>query len=169
MSEPIHPVITYEAMPEVAPQAVVVYCSAPRFQMAFDQFIERELHLAKGQFIPLVIAGGAGVLAHPERLPKEFKFMRERLELFRKNYPSVKRIVLINHEDCAYYRMLTERIPGFLRPGADGPSHRSREDMELIAAVFHRLLSHLGVEIELYYARFADEDHTKVIFDRIPI
>jgi hypothetical protein len=169
MAEAVNQVTTYEALPEAAPQAVVVYCRAPRFQMAFDQFIEKELGLAKGQFIPLVIAGGAGVLAHPERLPKEFKFMRERFDLFRKNYPSIKRIVLINHEDCAYYRMLTEKIPGFLRPHADGQSHRSREDMELIAAVFHRLLSYLGVQIELYYARFADSDHTRVIFDHIPV
>ena len=56
---PTYPTNVYEAMPEVAPQAVVVYCSAPRFQVAFDQFIEKELGLAKGEFIPLVIAGGA--------------------------------------------------------------------------------------------------------------
>lgn len=159
----------YDAIPEVAPQAVVVYCSAPRFQTAFDQFIENELHLAKGEFIPLVIAGGAGVLAHPERLPKEFKFMRDRFELFRRNYPSIKRVVLINHEDCAYYRMLAEKLPAFLRAHVHGPDHRSRDDMELIGAVFTRLLTHLGLQVELYYARFADADHTKVTFERVPL
>lgn len=169
MPEPTETPNVYAAMPEAAPQAVVVYCSAPRFQVAFDQFIENELHLAKGQFIPLVIAGGAGVLAHPERLPKEFKFMRERLELFRRNYPSIRRIVLINHEDCAYYRMLAEKIPAFLGHPADGPDHRPREDMVPIAAIFSRLLAHLGVQTELYYARFADPDHTQVTFDRISL
>ncbi len=167
MSEPIETPNVYEAMPEAAPQAVVVYCSAPRFQVAFDQFIEKELHLAKGQFIPLVIAGGAGVLAHPERLPKEFKFMRERFELFRRNYPSVRRVVLINHEDCAYYRMLAEKIPAFLGHHGDGPDHRAREDMGPIAAIFSRLLSHLGVQTEFYYAHFADPGHTQVTFDRV--
>ena len=111
---PTYPTNVYEAMPEAAPQAVVVYCSAPRFQVAFDQFIEKELGLAKGEFIPLVIAGGAGVLAHPERLPKEFSFMRERFELFRKNYPSIKRIVLINHEDCAHQQNARGEDPGVL-------------------------------------------------------
>ena len=169
MPEPRENAIVYEAMPDAAPQAIVVYCSAPRFQMAFDQFIEKELGLAKGQFIPLVIAGGAGVLAHPERLPKEFKFMRDRFELFRKNYPSIRRIVLINHEDCAYYRMLTEKIPAFLRRHADSEHHAARDDLGPIAAIFTRLLTHLGVQVELYYARFADADHTQVTFDRVPI
>ncbi len=168
MPEPTETPNVYEAMPEVAPQAVVVYCSAPRFQAAFDQFIEQELHLAKGQFIPLVIAGGAGVLAHPERLPKEFKFMRERLELFRRNYPSIKRIVLINHEDCAYYRLLAEKIPAFLRDHGDGENHRPRADLGLIGDVVNRLLAHLGLHVELYYARFADPGHTQVTFDRMP-
>ena len=168
MAEPVETANVYEVMPEAAPQAIVVYCSTPRFQMAFDQFIEKELGLAKGEFIPVVVAGGAGVLAHPERLPKEFKFMRDRFELLRRNYTSVKRVVLINHEDCAYYKMLTERIPGFLRPHADGPNQRSREDMELVGAIFRRLLAHLGLDVELYYAHFVDGDPTKVVFDRIP-
>jgi len=169
MAEPMENPIVYEAMPEAAPQAIVVYCSTPRFQMAFEQFIERELGLSKGQFIPLVIAGGAGVLAHPERLPKEFKFMRDRFELFRKNYPSIRRIVLINHEDCAYYRMLTEKIPAFLRRHTDSEHHEARDDLGPIAAIFTRLLTHLGVQVELYYARFADADHTQVTFERISI
>jgi hypothetical protein len=155
-------------MPEAQPEAVVVYCSAPRFQTAFDQFIEKELGLRKGQFIPLVIAGGAGPLAHPERLPKEFKFMKDRLELFRKHYPSINRVVLINHEDCVYYRMLAEKIPGFLQGHAADLLHRAGEDMPLIAQVFNRLLSHLGLQTEYYYARFADPDHTRVIFDLLP-
>ncbi|MBN1510062.1 MAG: hypothetical protein JW955_24665 [Sedimentisphaerales bacterium] len=169
MTEPVNPVTTYEAMPEAEPQAVVVYCSDPRFQTAFDQFIERQLGLRKGQFIPLVVAGGAGVLARPEQLPKEFKFMRERLDLFCGGHHSIHRVVLINHEDCAYYRMLARRLPGFLRPGADGQSHRPRADMKPIAAICDRLLSHLGVQIELYYARFTDSDHTRVTFDPIRV
>ena len=95
--------------------------------------------------------------------------MRERFELFRKNYPSIKRIVLINHEDCAYYRMLAEKIPAFLRDHGDGENHRPRGDMGLIGDIFHRLLAHLGLQVELYYARFADPSHTQIAFDRMPI
>ncbi len=167
VSEPVQEKNVYEALPEARPQAIVVYCSDPRFQTAFEQFIEKDLGLAKGQFIPLVIAGGAGVLAHPESLPKEFKFMRDRFELFRRNHDSVRRIVLINHEDCAYYKSLAGRISGFLGRQEESVTHRSREDMALIARIFDRLLSHLGFEVELYYAHFVDGDQSKVAFDRM--
>jgi len=167
MSEPEGNTNVYEAMPEAHPEAVVVYCGDPRFQTAFELFTERELGLQKGQFIPLVIGGGAGVLANPERLPKEFKFMKDRFELIHRYFPSIKRVVLINHEDCMYYRMLAEKIPGFLTDHMSRLRHRPGEDMDLIARIFNRLLSHLGLKAELYYARFTDADHSKIAFDRV--
>ncbi len=167
MPEPADGLNVYEAVPQARPEAIVVYCSDPRFQTAFDPFIEKELGLRKGQFIPLVIGGGAGVLANPERLPKEFKFMKDRFELFRHHFTSIKRVVLINHEDCAYYKMLVDTIPGFLKERAGSLTHQPRADMEPIAGIFHRLLSHLGLSVELYYARFADGDRSKVVFERV--
>jgi hypothetical protein len=157
----------YEATPQAQPEAVVVYCGDPRLQAVFEAFIERELVLRKGQFIPLVVGGGAGVLANPERLPKEFKFMRDRFELIHRYFPSVHRAVLINHEDCLYYRMLAERIPGFLMGGTAGLRSRPGEDMDLIARVFDRLLGPLGLQAELYYGRFADADDSTMAFDRV--
>ncbi len=154
----------YEAMPQAHPEAVVVYCGDPRLQTAFEPFIEKELGLRKGQYIPVVVGGGAGVLANPERLPKEFKFMKDRFELIHRAFPSVKRAVLINHEDCIYYRLLAEKIPGFLTDDASKLRHRPGEDLDLIAGVFDRLLSHFGFKPEFYYAKFAAADHSKVTF-----
>jgi hypothetical protein len=168
MSEPERIPNVYEAVPQADPEAIVVYCSDPRFQTAFEPFLETELGLRKGQFVPFVIAGGAGVLANPERLPKEFKFMKDRFVLFRHHFPSLRRVVLINHEDCAYYKMLGDKIPGLRLEQAGGLAHQPRADLEPIAAVFHRLLSHLGLGVELYYARFADGDHCQVVFERLP-
>jgi len=79
------PANVYEAMAQVRPEAVVVYCGDPRLQTAFEPFIEKGLKLPKGQYIPLVVGGGAGVLANPERLPKEFKFMKDRFELIHRH------------------------------------------------------------------------------------
>jgi hypothetical protein len=157
----------YEAMPHAHPEAVVVYCGDPRLQTAFVPFIENELRLPKGHYIPVVVGGGAGVLAYPQRLPKEFKFMKDRFELIHRAFPSVTRAVLINHEDCIYYRMLAEKIPGFLTDPASKLRDRPGEDMDLIADVFNRLLFHLDLKPELYYAKFASDDHTKVAFDRV--
>jgi hypothetical protein len=39
--------------------------------------------------------------------------------------------------------------------------------MDLIAGVFQRHLSHLGLKAELYYGRFADADRSKMMFDRV--
>ena len=104
----------------------MVYCGDPRFQEAFDGFIANELKLAKGQYIPLVVGGGAGVLAHPEKLPKEFKFMKERLELYSQAFHSIRRVILINHEDCKYYDSLKERVLGFVGAHAAAGGPRAR-------------------------------------------
>ncbi|HEY5909711.1 MAG TPA: hypothetical protein VJA21_03805, partial [Verrucomicrobiae bacterium] len=100
----------YRALPDAKPSAIVIYCSDPRFQPAFREFVEHELGLTDGMTIPIVVGGGAGVLGHPEQLPKEFKFLRERLEQYREIFPTVRRIVLINHEDCRYYESLKSRV-----------------------------------------------------------
>ncbi len=67
---------------EAAPEAIVVHCSDPRFQRAFAEFIQNELALRSGSYIPLAISGGVGSLAEPLKLPKEFRFMKERLRMF---------------------------------------------------------------------------------------
>jgi hypothetical protein len=161
---------TYSVLHEAKPTTIVVYCSDPRFQSAFSDFIKNELHLEEGQYVPFVVGGGAGVLANPEKLPKEFKFIKDRLELFRQHYPSIKKVVLINHEDCAYYGMLREKLVNFLGSFGKNINEKSREDMVLIADIFSRLLSHLsGYSLELYYAKFTDETHSKVEFEKIKI
>jgi hypothetical protein len=158
----------YEAIPQVEPEALVVYCSDPRFQTAFEPFVENELGLAKGRYVPFVVAGGAGVLAHPSQRPKEFKFMRDRFALFHEHFACLRRLVLINHEDCAYYKMLAREVPGLKEHAAQTPDW-PRHDLPQIAATLHRLGAHCGWEVELYYAKFADAQHTKVVFDRVPV
>jgi hypothetical protein len=134
----------YDAVRDARPEAIVVYCSDPRFQTAFDQFIQMELGLAKGHFMPLIIGGGAGVLGHPEQLPKEFKFLKERFELYREVFPSLRRVVLINHEDCRYYEFLKTKLLGFLGPRFVISPEQARDDLALVAKAFKRLLPHFA-------------------------
>lgn len=157
MSEANRPDI-YPVLKDVEPEAVVIYCSDPRFQAAFREFVEQGLALAPGNYIPLVVDGGAGVLGRPESLPKEFKFVKERLEMLKKHFASIRRVILINHEDCTYYDMLSSKLGGFIPLHL----HLPHEDMKLIYRVFARLLSHLGLNVELYYAKFVDERHTLI-------
>ena len=147
-------------------EAVVVYCSDPRFQGAFEEFVEKELGLARGTFVPIVVAGGGGVLARPHELPKEFKFIKERLELARDNFPSIRRVILIGHEDCRYYESLRSRLLGIL--GAKAAALVApRGDLSAVAKLFQQLLAHLGMTVEMYYAKFADEGHTRVEFEKV--
>jgi hypothetical protein len=157
----------YETVQNPKPEAIVVHCSDPRLQNAFEQFIAGELGLAKGKYIPLVVGGGAGVLGHPEQLPKEFKFLKERFELYRNHFPSIRRIILINHEDCKYYESLKSRVLGFMGSNLRISPGHAREDLDLVSRTFKHLLSHLGLALEIYYAKFADPEHRKVEFERV--
>jgi len=157
----------YRAVTDAKPTAIVIYCSDPRFQTAFHEFVEHELGLGEGMTIPIVVGGGAGVLGHPEQLPKEFKFLRERLEQYRKIFPTVRRIILINHEDCRYYETLKSRVLSLLGSRFNVARHFEREDLSLVSKAFRLFLSHLGYSIEFYYAHFVDPEHTKIEIDRV--
>ena len=158
---------TYEVVRNPQPQAIVVHCSDPRLQPAFENFIEHDLRLTNGSFIPIVIGGGAGVMAHPEQLPKEFKFLRDRLEFYREVFPTVGRVVLINHEDCHYYDSIKQKVFGFLGQQWRGVAQHARDDLPLVSRVFGHLLSHLGMTLELYYGKFADADRTRMSFEKV--
>ena len=160
---PMNSAKTYPVPETVAPQTVVIYCSSPRFQAAFRDFIETTLGLKPGEYVPFVVAGGAGALTRPDMLPKEFRFLKERLELFREQYASIKRVVIIGHEDCQYYKKLSGKL-GSLLPFY---THLPLADMKLLSQVFVRLLAHLGMRLELYYAKFADEKHTQITIEPV--
>jgi hypothetical protein len=168
-SKPGQKRVLYDAVRDARPEAIVVYCSDPRFQTAFDQFIQKELGLAKGQFMPLIIGGGAGVLGHPEQLPKEFKFLKERFELYREVFPSLRHVVLINHEDCRYYEFLKNKLLGFLGPRFVISPEHARDDLALVSKAFKRLLPHLGFTVEFFYARFADVQRSQIVFEKVPM
>ena len=155
---------TYATSPMISPDTIVICCSSSRFQPAFKEFIKDQLGLSEGDYIPFILPGAGGGLARPNILPKDFKIMKERLELLQKEYKSVRRVVIINHEDCAYYRSLKDRVPEFIR---SFHSHVSQDDMKVISQVFANLLSHLKMQLECYYAKFADADHTQVTFEKV--
>jgi hypothetical protein len=157
----------YAVVPNPQPGAIVVHCSDPRFQPAFSQFLEQELGLAKGSYIPIIVGGGAGVLGHPEQLPKEFKFLRDRLEHYRTIFPTARRIILINHEGCRYYESLRGRAAAFLGSRLGLTAHFGRQDLSLVARSFRLLLAHLGYTVELYYARFADAEKANITIEKV--
>jgi hypothetical protein len=155
----------YEVV-DARPAAVVIHCSDPRFQQAFSGFITQELHLGPGAYIPLVISGGVGSLAEPLRLPKEFKFIKERIGMFLDRFDSIDRIVLINHEDCRHYESLREYLGGLFLHHFPTLVERQRDDLIRVARALPGMLKP-SLKIDVFYAKFADPGRTRVVFERL--
>jgi hypothetical protein len=156
---------TYDLI-DAAPEAIVVHCSDPRFQRAFAEFIKNELHFDEGKYIPLVVSGGVGSLSEPLKLPKEFRFMRERIRMFLDRFDSIKQIVLINHEDCRHYAALQNFIGKLFMQRFASMAERQRVDLKKVAKVLLDLAS-ARIETKLYYAKFADANRSKVVFEEV--
>lgn len=151
---------------DAAPEAIVVHCSDPRFQRAFAEFIHQELKLQDGSYIPLVISGGVGSLAEPLKLPKEFRFMKERLRMFLERFESIHRLILINHDDCRHYEWLQSYIGKLFLQRFQNLTERQQADLKKAAQGILTLTS-LKLDVELYYARFADARKSQVVFDQV--
>jgi len=156
---------TYDLI-DAAPEAIVLHCSDPRFQRAFAGFIKNELQLEEGKYIPLVVSGGVGSLSEPLKLPKEFRFMRERIRMFLDHFDSIKLIVLINHEDCRHYDWLRNFIGKLFVQRFANMAERQRADLKKVAKVLLDLASS-RIETKSYYAKFADARKSKVVFEEV--
>jgi len=151
---------------EAHPKAIVIHCSDPRFQKAFRDFIANELHLQDGEYIPFVISGGVAALAEPLKLPKEFKFMKERIELFTGLFKSIHRVILINHEDCRHYDMLKSTLGSVFLQHVAHMTERQIKDLKDVAGMVMDFVAP-GFQLEMYYARIVKNGAPTVHFDRI--
>jgi len=82
------------------PEALVIHCGDSRFQTAFRRFIAGELGITK--YTPIIIGGGIHALGMQVFLPKNFKILWEQIK-FHVKTDRPKQIIIINHEDCAWY------------------------------------------------------------------
>jgi len=151
---------------EAHPKAIVIHCSDPRFQKAFRDFIAGELHLQDGEYIPFVISGGVAALSEPLKLPKEFKFMKERIELFTGLFNSIKRVILINHEDCRHYDMLKSTLGSIFLQHAAHMNDRQIKDLRSVARSIMDFVAP-GFELEMYYARIVRNGAPTILFERV--
>ena len=151
---------------EAHPRAVVIHCGDPRFQRAFGDFIRDELHLPEGEYVPFIVSGGVASLSEPLRLPKDFKFMKERITFLLETFDTIQRIVLINHEDCRHFEMLKAALGNLFLQHFSHMNERHVRDLRTVASLLlGRASSRHG--IELYYARMTPE--MTVRFEKIPL
>ena len=152
--------ILYPAVQNPQPRAVCIYCVDPRFALAFDGFIVKELGFKEGEFVEMMIAGGPAPLAHPDDMKSRCRYLI-RQTMFSCNHFPIKRIVLIGHEDCGYYEELV--------PQNGNPSSTREKDDLPIAAKLLNLMVPEKVVVEVHYAFFADKERTQIAFENIPI
>jgi len=142
---------TYQ-ITEVAPSAIVIHCGDPRFQDAFREFVTEELGIAS--YVPIVIGGGINAVGIQSFLPKNFKVLYGQVKFFVKE-AGIKRIIIINHQDCRWY----EKMKSY-RPTMDVIT-QGRSDLVAAAAEF--VESFTDVDVETYYARL---DGKTVTFEK---
>ena len=122
---------------------LAVYCSDHRLQAGIREFLDENLDL-RANYDSLVVPGGPQCLVEVGALPK-FAWAGRKWSRALIRLHSLKRMILIAHHDCGWYRWLEDYQP--LR----NPVRRGQEE-DLRAA--RRALSQLSPDlaVELFYA-----------------
>ena len=150
------------------PKALVIHCSDSRFQKAFRDFIQNNLGLNDGEFVPIIVPGSIAPLGGDISilLPKKQKALLDNIKLiFEKNQGEPIRLILINHEDCKGYEKISAKIRKYLAKLPDA-LEREVNDLALAAKVIHIAANHFKVKCrpELYFARIGEGN--EVVFDK---
>jgi carbonic anhydrase len=135
------------------PKTIIIHCSDPRFEIAFYGFITEELKLSQGEFIPIVVGGGPATFAHQKTKCNDFNYLLSQILFFLEHFTLIERMVVINHQDCGYYKTIT---------GCQG---QEKNDIPKIVETLEVLLPH--IKIESYYASFSEETCVEIIFESV--
>lgn len=138
----------------IVPKTIVVHCLDPRFRLAHDLFINEELGLEEFDFLPIQIAGGAGVLARQKEMANCFWSVAGQLDWLT-SHLSINRIVLISHQECRRYDQL--RRSGLAKNDAE--KQDLAKALEIVSRAYH-------TEVRAYFASFS-ENKEKISFERV--
>jgi len=143
-------------VPDVQPEVIDFYCSDPRLKDAFEEFLDDDLGL-KGKHIPMPKFGGPAAFANQSQLFADYSDLKTQIAFAREHWPhSIKRFVLVAHEQCGYYK---EKL------SQNGQVDLERRD--LFKAALYLQKAYPGMEIELYYGRFTNAEKTRMSFEKV--
>ncbi len=154
---------TYPAFPHPEPKAIIIFCGDPRFLAATTSFITEELGFNEGEYLPLSVPGGIASLSEPFALPKDFKILKEGLQFYLEHMGSITEVILINHEDCRKYHALVDKL-GILNKVRGTMAERQYDDLRKVGELASSLVTR-KITVRRYYAKFANEEHTQVVFE----
>jgi hypothetical protein len=122
---------------------LVIACADGRWRDHIEDFAANGLRIDPAHDL-LRVPGGAEPLALGDLIPKDFNFLRRRLEMLVRSH-GTRRIVIIAHENCGWYR---ERKIGPLTLDLRA---RQLADLRRGRAVMQEWFG--DVTIETYFAR----------------
>lgn len=127
---------------QAEPDVLVVHCGDHRIQAGLYEFLNQSLNLGQNYDL-LSLPGGPQCLTLVEYLPKFswaswkwFRFLAEAHEL--------KRMILIAHQDCAWYKWLPLHLHA-------SPEPRARQEEDLLRARQAVRKDFPELSVELYY------------------
>ncbi len=132
---------------------LVIHCSDHRFQAAFHEFLNLKLNLDQNYDL-LVLPGGPQCLTLVEYLPK-FSWAGWKWFRFLVDTHDLKRLILIQHQDCGWYK----ELPFHLHSSSE-PRARQEEDLRRAHAALARERPELSVQ--LYYAGWDASEHISI-------
>ena len=121
--------------------AAAVYCSDGRFGEQMDEFLHQGLWLPR--YDRVAVPGGAACLADHTAACRERAALERQLAFLIEEH-GLRRVVLIAHDGCAFYK--TVWLGG-------GRSVEERQALDLERAAQRIKLWNAGVEVEAYFAR----------------
>ena len=130
--------------------AAAVYCSDGRFGEQMDEFLHTALGLPR--YDRVAVPGGAACLAGHLMVYHEKNAMEQQLAFLVKSH-QLRRVVLIAHENCGFYKGLW----------TGGKTVEQQQAEDLIKAAELIRSWNLGVEVDAYFAHRVDG---KVAFER---
>ncbi len=87
---------------EARSPTLVIACADGRWRDHIEDFVATALKVDPAYDL-LMVPGGAEPLALADLIPKDFSFLRRRLEMLVRAH-GTRRIILIAHENCGWYR-----------------------------------------------------------------
>jgi hypothetical protein len=107
----------------------------------------------------VAVPGGIEPLALMDLDPKDFNFLRRRLQAVIDAH-GTQRIVAIAHQDCAWYQ-------GRTLEGARGDARDQQvDDLRRATAVLQEMVP--GVTVDMYYAKLNGTSPPQVVFESVP-
>ena len=134
-------------------EVLVVHCSDHRFQAGLHEFLNQNLHLDENYDL-LVLPGGPQCLTLVEYLPK-FSWASWKWFRFLVDAHDLKRLILIQHQDCGWYKDLP-----FHLHSSSQPRLRQEEDLRRARAALAK--EHPELSVELYYVGWDSNDQITV-------